>query len=93
MFLCAHSELTFQFSVLLSFCFGRLRMGLGFFFGALGALIGAPINGTLLGDHDVWSKTLIFSGVSTTYYLRLLPLADKSLPFARSPSWQGRFPS
>ncbi|KAI0084013.1 major facilitator superfamily domain-containing protein [Irpex rosettiformis] len=44
-----------------------LRMGLGFFFGALGALIGAPINGILLGDHTMWSKTLIFSGVSPVF--------------------------
>ncbi len=85
MFSCVHSELTFQLSVLLSFCFGRLRMGLGFFIGALGALIGAPINGTLLGDHDVWSKTLIFSGVSIKcdFYPTLTCELTRVIPMTR----------
>jgi hypothetical protein len=44
-------------------------MGVGFFFGATGALIGAPINGELLGDNDIWWKTLIFSGVRHSFLL------------------------
>jgi hypothetical protein len=56
-------------------------MGVGFFFGALGALIGAPINGELLGDTDIWWKTLIFSGVRLTF---ILPFFISNIPM---PAW------
>ncbi|CAL1708741.1 unnamed protein product [Somion occarium] len=41
-----------------------LRMGLSFALAALGLLTGTPIIGALLGSNLVWSKTIIFSGVT-----------------------------
>lgn len=39
-------------------------MGLAFFFGACGALIGTPIDGALLGPTENWGHSIIFTGVS-----------------------------
>ncbi|KAL4260548.1 Proton-linked Monocarboxylate Transporter [Pleurotus pulmonarius] len=41
-----------------------IRFGVGYFMSAFGALIGTPINGALLGETFLWSKPIIFSGVS-----------------------------
>lgn len=41
-----------------------IRFGVGYFMSAFGTLIGAPIDGALLGKSFLWSKPIIFSGVS-----------------------------
>ncbi|KAG9217882.1 hypothetical protein CCMSSC00406_0005252 [Pleurotus cornucopiae] len=41
-----------------------IRFGVGYFMSAFGTLIGAPIDGALLGKSFLWSKPIIFSGAS-----------------------------
>ncbi|KAF9494658.1 MFS general substrate transporter [Pleurotus eryngii] len=41
-----------------------VRFGVGFFMTGFGALIGAPIDGALLGETFPWSKPITLSGVS-----------------------------
>ncbi|KAI0057041.1 MFS general substrate transporter [Artomyces pyxidatus] len=40
-----------------------VRLGLAFFFASLGALVGQPIDGALLGDTFPWYRPIIFSAV------------------------------
>ncbi|KAI0057037.1 MFS general substrate transporter [Artomyces pyxidatus] len=42
-----------------------IRLGLAFFFSAIGALAGQPIVGSLLGPTFSWFKAIIFSAVTT----------------------------
>ncbi|KAI0057047.1 MFS general substrate transporter [Artomyces pyxidatus] len=42
-----------------------VRLGLAFFFASLGALVGQPIDGALLGNAFPWYKAIIFSAVTT----------------------------
>ncbi|KDQ24022.1 hypothetical protein PLEOSDRAFT_1048021 [Pleurotus ostreatus PC15] len=44
--------------------YGAIRFGVGYFMSAFGTLIGAPIDGALLGKSFLWSKPIIFSGAS-----------------------------
>ncbi|TFY68477.1 hypothetical protein EVG20_g3537 [Dentipellis fragilis] len=64
-----------------------VRLGLAFFLAAPGALIGAPINGYLLGDTFPWSKTILFSaiiilaGTVILTFGRILLARRKGTPF------------
>ncbi|KAI0057035.1 MFS general substrate transporter [Artomyces pyxidatus] len=42
-----------------------VRLGMAFFFSSLGALVGQPIDGSLLGNTFPWYKAIIFSAVTT----------------------------
>ncbi|KAA1479107.1 MFS general substrate transporter [Dentipellis sp. KUC8613] len=64
-----------------------VRLGLAFFLAAPGALVGAPINGYLLGDTFPWSKTILFSaiiilaGSAILTFGRILLARRKGTPF------------
>ncbi|KAI0072189.1 MFS general substrate transporter [Panus rudis PR-1116 ss-1] len=44
-----------------------LRMGVAFFFAAIGVLTGPPIDGRVLGPTFIWHKAVIFSAVRTSF--------------------------
>ncbi|KAK7458869.1 hypothetical protein VKT23_009879 [Stygiomarasmius scandens] len=41
-----------------------VRFGIGYFLAGFGVLVGAPIDGQLLGNTFVWSKAIVFSAVT-----------------------------
>ncbi|TFY78804.1 hypothetical protein EWM64_g5208 [Hericium alpestre] len=64
-----------------------VRLGLAFFLASPGALVGAPINGYLLGETFDWSKTILFSaiiilgGTALLLLARMLLARRKGTPF------------
>lgn len=54
-------------------------MGLVYALGALGSLVGAPINGALLGTGSefAWAKSIVFTGVSAHTCLCLVKIEKR----------------
>ncbi|CAA7262228.1 unnamed protein product [Cyclocybe aegerita] len=56
-----------------------IRFGIAFFLSALGALIGTPVTGALLGHHFNWNRAITFSGVSFSAGVLFLVVARQIL--------------